>query len=92
MCLVFDLVGGVYVAELPERVAGQVNTESFQSCYALGHQDEPHSRFLSHTAALIDSTTLALGAQRDRTHQTGNASAENRYVHWPNPGEHRSAI
>src|SRR5262249_16023426 len=74
------------------HVAGQANAESFQSGEAFPNQNEPHPRFLSKTAALIDATTLSLGTQRDRRHQAGNASAENRYVHWPNPGECRFAI
>src|SRR5215813_8945668 len=95
-CLLIDDAPGGVTTEIARQrrtahVAGQVNAEFFQSGDAFGNQDEPHSRLLSEIAALVDATALPLGPQRDRRHQTGNASAENRYVHWPNPQEYRSA-
>src|SRR5262245_48199519 len=93
---VHNLSGGIAaVVTIQERalhVSRQVHAKALQTGNAFGDQDEPHSRFLSLTATFVDTTVLSVGTQRNRTHQTGNATAKNRYVHIPSPKAYHSAI
>jgi hypothetical protein len=81
------------VVTLQRRAANitrQVNAKALERGNSVGNQDESHSCFLRLNAPFVNAAAMSAGTQRDRRHQTGNASTKNRYFHLLLPEEYRS--
>jgi hypothetical protein len=61
--------------------AGQVHAETLETINAIRHQDEAHARFIALAHALVNAAAVALCAQSNCAHQSGNACAKNCDLH-----------